>query len=100
MSASGWMRLSPALLTSTSTGPSRFGGRLDELTGGLRAAQVGADRDRRAACRGDLRRQCLGGLAVGAVAERQRCPASGQPGRRGLSDAAAGTGDEHNPATE
>jgi hypothetical protein len=47
----------------------RFGGRRDELTGGLRAAQVGADRERPAACRGDLRRERSGGLSLGAVAE-------------------------------
>jgi hypothetical protein len=48
----------------TSTRARRFGGRLDELTGGLRAAQAGAARGRRAAGRGDLRRQCPGGLAA------------------------------------
>jgi hypothetical protein len=62
----------------------RFGGRLDEPTGGLRAAQVSADRERRAACRGDLRRQCPGGLSVGAGAEPRRCPAGGKPAGQGL----------------
>ena len=60
---------------STSTRARRFGGRLDELTGGLRAAQAGADRGCRASGRGDLRRQCLGGLAVGVLAEPRHGPA-------------------------
>jgi hypothetical protein len=74
---------------STSTRAQPFGGRLDELTGGLRAAQVGADRGRRAAGRGDLRRQCVGGLAVGAVAEPRHGPAGGRPECQRLPDAAA-----------
>jgi hypothetical protein len=78
----------------------RGGSDLDQFTGGLRAAQVGADRDHRAARCGDLRCQCLGGLAVGAVAEPQRCPADGQPARQRLSDAATRTGDKRNPAAE
>ena len=61
-----------------STRARRFGGRLDELTGGLRAAPAGAGRGRRTAGRGDLRRQCVGGLAVGAVAGPRHGPAGGR----------------------
>ena len=78
----------------------RFGGRLDELTGGLRAAQAGADRGRGAAGRGDLRRQCLGGLAVGGLAEPRHGPAGGRPAWRRLPDAAARAGDQRDPAAE
>jgi hypothetical protein len=55
---------------------------------GLRVAQVGADRGRGAAGRGDLRRQCLGGLAVGGLAEPRHGPAGGRPACRRLPDAA------------
>jgi hypothetical protein len=73
---------------------------LDELAGGLSAAQVSADRDRRAARRGDLRCQHFGRLAAGAVAKRQQGPADRQPARQRLPDAATRPGDQRNPATE
>jgi hypothetical protein len=85
---------------STSTRAQRFGGRLDELTGGLQAAQVGAARGRRAAGRGDLRRQCLGGLAVGGLAEPRHGSAGGRPACQRLPDAAARAGDQRDPSAE
>ena len=101
MSCSGWRWLSPSLLASTAHPPGpalrRPPGRADW---GLRAAQVGADRGRRAAGRGDLRRQCLGGLAVGAVAEPRHGPAGGQPACQRLPDAAARAGDQRDPSAE
>jgi hypothetical protein len=79
---------------STSAGP---GGRADW---GLWAAQAGAGRGRGAAGRGDLRRQCLGGLAAGGLAGPRHGPAGGRPACRRLPGAAARAGDQRDPAAE
>jgi hypothetical protein len=85
----------PGVASTVRPSGRRFGGRLDELTGGLRAAQAGADRGRRAAGRGDLRGQCPGGLA-----EPRHGPAGSQPACQRLPDAAARAGDQRDPSTE